>query len=610
MNIEDFVIINKPIHDDEELMSIMNDFIFEIKKNNLITSKDLDIQYNCLKQIYKMIPSKIDLRRVFKNHFSNYLSGKQLIEFNRWLIKKIMRSESGVLVVTVVVKPGKDIKFSCPEKCAYCPTETDLEGNPTQPKSYISTEPAMLRALRSNFDIKNQVFDRLTAYYNMGNFELNNHKKKIEVIISGGTWDVLPWKYRNEVINDLYYAFNVFIDKLNGFEIRKIKTLEEEIKENELADFGVVGLTIETRPDYITKYTINDYLKIGVTRVQIGVQHFNDDILKLIKRGCTTKHTIDAIRLLKGVGLKVVVHLMPDLPGSNVQEDFMMFYRAIKDPALQFDDIKIYPCAVVKSSTAERLIKSDILDWYDKGIYKPYSEVNFEDLVSVCEFYKRNISPWTRIQRLVRDIPVKNIEAGYKKVSNLRQVILDKFKKNGYKCNCIRCMEIKNRMEIIDDAKLVVRQYCASEGLEYHISIEVEERYWTLKYILYCIKYYLYLPFGIKKYWGGDLDNYIGLIGFLRLRIDPNPGLGFVNELEGCGLIRELHVYGKSVNVGELSNNIQHKGYGQYLLQTAENIVKSHNLKKVAIIAGVGTREYYKNKANYDLLGAYMIKYI
>jgi len=605
MNIEDFILVNKPVYEDEELLSLMHEFICNIKNKNLLY-EDFNKEYNILKNIYRMIPSKIELRRVFNNYFSTSLSGKHLLNFKRWLVKKIMRSESGVLVVTVVVKPGKDIKFSCPEKCAYCPTETDLEGNPTQPKSYISTEPAMLRALRSNFDMKEQVFDRLTAYYNMGNFELNNHKKKIEVIISGGTWDVLPREYRYQVITELYYAFNVYIKKVNNMEYRGIKTLEEEIKENETADFGVIGLTIETRPDYITKYTVMEYLKFGVTRVQIGVQHFNDNILKLIKRGCTTKDTINAIRLLKGVGLKVVVHLMPDLPGSNVNEDINMFHQAIINPDLQFDDIKIYPCAVVKSSNPDRLIKSDILKWYDEGLYKPYSETNFEELIRVCEFYKKNISPWVRIQRLIRDIPCKNIEAGYNKMSNLRQIILDRFKKNGHKCNCIRCMEIKNRIDIIDNAKLVVRKYHASNGFEYHISIEVEKNYWTFNYVMYCIQYYL----GIKKYWEGDLKNYIGLIGFLRLRIDPNPGLDFVHELKDCGLIREVHVYGKSVNVGELSNNVQHKGYGQYLLQVAEDIVKSHKLNKVAVIAGVGAREYYKNKANYYLEGSYMIKLI
>ena len=605
MNIEDFVIVNKPIYEDDELMSLINEFTFNITSKNLFY-ENFNNEYNYLKNVYKMIPSKIELRRVFNKYFNNTLSGKQLMDFKRWLIKKSMRSESGVLVVTVVVKPGKDIKFSCPEKCAYCPTETDLEGNPTQPKSYISTEPAMLRALRSQFDMKEQVFDRLTAYYNMGNLELNNCKKKIEVIISGGTWDVLPREYRHNVIKELYYAFNVYIKKVNNLGYREIRTLEEEIKENETSDFGVVGLTIETRPDYITKYTILEYLKFGVTRVQIGVQHFNEDILKLIKRRCTTQDTINAIRLLKGVGLKVVVHLMPDLPGSSVNKDINMFYEAITNPDLQFDDIKIYPCAVVKSSNPDRLIKSDILKWYEDGFYKPYSETNFEELIRVCEFYKRNVSPWVRIQRLIRDIPVKNIEAGYNKMSNLRQIILDRFKKNGYKCNCIRCMEIKDRIDIIDNAKLVVRKYNASEGLEYHISIEVEEKYWTFKYIMYCIQYYL----GITKYWGGDLKNYIGLIGFLRLRIDPNSGLDFVPEIKNCGLIREVHVYGKSVNVGELSNNVQHKGYGQYLLQTAEDIVKSHKLNKVAIIAGVGAREYYKNKANYSLEGSYMIKLI
>jgi len=588
--------------EENDIYYFLQDLIDKLSKISKITSNIINKEFTVIKQKYRIQPSKRDLRIVYEKYFSEIKIDNI---FRRWLIKRSSRSDSGVLVVTIVTKPGSSIIFSCPEKCAYCPTETDLDGNPTQPKSYISTEPAMMRALQSNFDIRGQINDRLKSYLSTGNIVDNNYKKKIEVILSGGTWDVMPKAYREQVINEVYWSFNIF----NKY--REMKSIEEEIVENETSNYGVIGLTIETRPDYITKYTIKDYLRWGITRVQIGIQHYDNEILKLLKRNCTKEDTINAIRLLKSVGLKVVVHLMPDLPGSNKMKDLEMFKEAINNPDLQFDDIKIYPCAVIKTASTDRIVTSEISNWYNEGKYKPYAEDNLNDLIEVCSYYKLNVNPWVRIERLIRDIPSKSIESGYKKISNLRQIILDIFKKNGNKCNCIRCMEIKDKIELKNNAKLVVRKYEASKGIEYHISMEAEKYYWSPKYIIYKIYEFMNRIFRKKIWYSGDIKNYIGLFGFLRLRIDPNPGGGFVNEIQNCGLIREVHVYGQSISVGDNnSNSIQHSGYGKLLINTAEEIIKSHNLNKVAIISGVGSREYYKNKCNYKKEGTYMVKYI
>ena len=369
-----------------------------------------------------------------------------------------------------------------------------------------------------------------------------------------------------------------------------------------------IGLTIETRPDYIRKDRIIEYLNWGITRVQLGVQHFDDEILKKIKRGCSLEDTKNAIKLLKSVGLKVVVHLMPDLPGSNKEKDLWMFQEAIQNPDLQFDDIKIYPCAVIKSASEDRLVKSDIARWYEEGTYKPYSENNLQDLIDVCSYYKENINPWVRIERLIRDIPAHSIESGYKKVSNLRQIIYLQFQKNKKKCHCIRCMEIKDKVHLDNKAKLVVRKYEASQGIEYHISIEAEKIYWTWNYVWFLCKSRVLGFFGWKIWYEGDRNNRIGVFGFLRLRIDQNPGGGFIKELEGAGLIREVHVYGQSIDVGDNNEkSSQHKGYGQWMMKTAEEIIKYNGLKKAAVIAGVGAREYYKNKCGYVKEGTYMI---
>jgi len=416
----------------------------------------------------------------------------------------------------------------------------------------------------------------------------------------------MPKSYRDQVINELYWSFNTFGEKTP----RKMLSIAEEININQTSLYGVIGLSIETRPDYITKKSICDYLNYGVTRVQIGVQHTDDNVLKYINRGCLTKHTIRAIRLLKMVGLKIVIHIMPDLPSSTKEKDILMFKRLLEDSNLQFDDIKIYPTAVIKSASDDLIVNSDINKWYEKGTYKPYAEENLNDLFDVCIYYKSRVKPWVRIERLIRDIPKKSITVGYNKVSNLRQLVLDRMTKNGEKCNCIRCREVKNNNYKFDNIKLVVRKYIASDGLEFHITYETEKYYWTFSYVLFLFLYFVNKILLNKIiYYGGNDKLYEHCFGFLRLRIDPTPGGDFVPEINNCGIIREVHVYGISSEVGTNNDlSSQHKGIGQKLVSTAEQIIKKYGFNKVAIIAGIGAREYYKNKCGYNLNGRYMIK--
>jgi ELP3 family radical SAM enzyme/protein acetyltransferase len=524
-------------------------------------------------------------------------------------------------------------------KCSYCPSEFDASnGTPTQPKSYISSEPAMMRALNSNFDIGGQICDRLVSYLRTGN--INNvetkNKKKIEVILSGGTWDVMPLEYRTHVINELFYGFNVFgpliherkerflreeksLNCPSFYDMDEIKkeyklqramlSIAEEIAINESEIYGVIGLSIETRPDHITRRNVKQYLQWGITRVQIGIQHFDDGILTKIKRDCYLKDTINAIRLLKQVGLKIVIHLMPDLPGSSPELDRWMFKEAVENPDLQIDDMKIYPCAVIKSHDPKYIVTSDISEWYDKGEYIPYSETNLQDLIDVLIEFKKKVPRWVRIERLIRDIPAQSMTAGYGKISNLRQIIEKQMQDCGEQCHCIRCMEIRNRE--YDFYRLSVRPYKASEGMEYHIGIDIENNKYHYDWLVYLFWYWLFylISFGkTKLFYEGSDQHYIGTLGFCRLRIDPEPGLEIVSELEGCGLIRELHVYGQAVCVGEESISTQHKGFGSLLMKTAETIIVQNGLRKSAVIAGVGARDYYKNKHNYSIEGTYMTK--
>lgn len=628
---------NKNLIDKVDYDDFLLELMGRLEKIKNYNSNDVDKQYSILRSETKCAPSKADMRKSFDN--INKDKQIQLTKvLKRWLIKKAVRTDSGVNVVTIVTKPGDKIKFSCPYKCSYCPTETDHDGNPTQPKSYISSEPAMRRALNSDFDICGQICDRLHSYLQTGNIKNDDNKKKIEVILSGGTWDVMPFEYRQHVINELFYSFNVFgkvmqlrredflkknksINSNEFYDIEKIKTevknhrkmltIEEEISINELAIYGVIGLSIETRPDHIVKRNVKLYLKWGITRIQIGVQHLDDSILTKIKRDCYLKDTINAIRLLKGVGLKIVIHLMPDLPGSSPRLDNWMFNEINNNPHLQVDDMKIYPCAVIKSHDPKYVVNSDIAQWYENKEYVPYSETNLQDLINVLIEFKKNVNKWVRIERLIRDIPSHSMTAGYGKVSNLRQIIEKQMKDCGEKCNCIRCMEIRNRDYSFH--RLSVTPYKSSEGNEYHISIDVEDSYYHFEWIKYILMYWFFylITFGkTKLFYEGCKKRYIGTLGFCRLRIDPTPGFDFVPELEKCGLIRELHVYGQAVYVGEESISTQHKGLGQLLMKTAESIIEQNGLNKSAVIAGVGAREYYKSKLGYTLEGTYMTKVI
>ena len=582
---------------DSDVSTELEDFVNELISTN---SDDIDEIHKKLRRKYQLQPSKKDIHNVYKKNFSNT---KITPKMRRWMVKKQMRSNSGVLVVTIVLAPNK---FSCKYDCAYCPQETDKEGNPTQPRSYLSNEPAMLRALESNFSVKGQFNSRISSYTITGNI-VANQSSKIEVIFSGGTWESYPKEYREQVIRELYWSANTVSNE------RESKTLEEEITINETAQHRIIGFTLETRPDNVTEESIKDYRRWGVTRIQIGVQHYDDAILKMVNRKCYTKDTIRAIRLLKQAGMKVVVHLMPDLPSSSPEQDKWMFEQAIHNPDLQFDDIKIYPTAVVKTFDDEHIVKSKILDMYNNGTFTPYSEKNVNDLIDVCLYYKTNINPWVRIQRLVRDIPSTDIAAGYNKMSNLRQLIHNKMKKEKLKCNCIRCMEIGDKEH--DNLKpiLVVRDYEASDGIEYHISIEAHKMtyFQTLLYLLDMFMNFILLFFTRKHYyWSGNLNSYIGLFGFLRLRFDKNAGGNFIPEIHDCALIREVHVYGTSLGVGSIDDvsGSQHRGFGKLLVKTAEVLAKEAGYKKMAIIAGVGTREYYKNKCGYKLEGTYMLK--
>ena len=488
-----------------------------------------------IRKQFKMTPKHSEIIYVLQKHFVTHENRKSLKEL---LISTKTRSLSGVVVITVLTSPrpkdenGKEQKFSCRWNCYYCPNE------PNQPRSYLHDEPAVVRANANSFDPILQFVDRARTLY------LKGHDiDKIELIVLGGTWESYPKYYRDIFCRDLFYAANMWdVDRL-------IKTREPydaltEQTLNETAQCKVIGLTLETRPDTINESSIMDLRKLGCTRVQLGVQHTDDAILKKINRECTTAQVKNAIQLLKDACYKVDIHLMPNLPGSSQEADRKMFSTILQDPMLQVDQVKIYPCEIVPWTVIKK--------WYDKGEFVPYS---YEDMIDAIIEFKVNIHPWIRINRVIRDIPSQYISN--ESVPHLRDEILKRMHNNKQICRCIRCREIKDN--VVCNPVLVTRKYESSHGTEYFLSFEENNR----------------------------------LIGFLRLRLTHKYTL---NDLTNSALIRELHVYGKMIPTFSKTSDSQHMGYGSRLLKEAEKIAFWNGFTKISVISGVGVRPYYRKR--------------
>jgi len=390
--------------------------------------------------------------------------------------------------------------------------------------------------------------------------EMGHALDKLEIIVLGGTWSEYPEQYRDDFITKLYYSANVFINIYK----RDVLSLEEEIRINqEESNIHIIGLTLETRPDTINLNEIKKFRKYNCTRIQLGVQHTDNSVLKKINRGHNIECVYEAIKLLKDNCYKVDIHLMPNLPGSTYEMDVKMLNDSLYDPRLQVDQYKIYPTAIVPWTKIKK--------WHEEGSYIPYDDLKLYELI---KNFKQKVQKWKRLNRIIRDIPSTYISGGYShKYVNMRQLLQNDMKKNNWSCRCIRCREVGNNIVNQNDIKLNIEQYDASDGKEYFISYET--------------------------------DNY--LIGFIRLRLSKN-NENRLEILKDMALIRELHVYSNLNNVGNnIEESMQHKGYGKKLVFEAERIATENGYKKMAIISGTGVRNYYK-KLGYQLEDTYMIK--
>jgi elongator complex protein 3 len=442
-------------------------------------------------------------------------------------VRKPTKTISGITPVAVMLPPR-----TCEHgTCVYCPSLN-------VPQSYTPKSPVVMRASEVNYDSYKQVKARIKA------FEVMHHPtEKIELIIMGGTFLQYPKKFQYNFIKKCYDALNE----------KNSKTLVEAQKLNEKAKHRCVALCVETRPDECIQY-LKQMRDFGVTRVELGVQIPDDKIYKKIKRGHTVKDVVDATRELKNAGFKGGYHLMPGLPGSNLEKDLDLFKKIFSDEKFKPDQLKIYPCQVIKGSELEK-------EFWKKN-YKPYTKEQIQKLLLQM---MKIVPRYCRVMRIMREIPPEYLVAGTTKI-DLRKDVEEILRREKNKIKEIRFREVGFNKNFNKDFKLKITKYNASEGKEYFLEIVNKD----------------------------DV-----LFGLLRLRIVGDKSF-----------VRELHVYGQSLNLHEENSEAaQHKGFGKMLMNEAEKIANKEKTKKILVISGVGVREYYRN-LGYKLEDSYMTKEI
>lgn len=459
-------------------------------------------------------------------------------ELEARLLRKPVRTHSGVAPVTVLTKP-----YDCPGECIFCPTFVRM------PKSYVPDEPGAMRALQNDFDPWRQVTSRLRS------FEATGHTaNKVELLILGGTWSAYPKSYREWFVQRC-------LDAMNGTDS---PSLEEAQRLNEDAPYRNVGLVIETRPDAVSVREIMHLRRLGVTKVQLGVQSMDDRILAMNKRGHTVEETRRAFRLLRGAGFKIVAHWMANLYGATPKTDYEDFQRLFDDPAIRPDELKIYPTSLLK--------EAELYDYYQRGLYQPYDEAILIDLIARC---KAHVPRYTRINRIFRDIPSPNIVEGNKK-TNLRQLVQHVIVEHDLpRCQCLRCREVRRQKVTESDLRLDILPYETDINREFFISFVTAE------------------------------DK---VAGFLRLSLPNSPEVVPIDEIKHAAMIREVHVYGPALGLGRDSQGeAQHRGLGSRLVAEAERIARAEGYPALAVIAAIGTRNYYR-RLGFELTPFYMMK--
>jgi len=521
---------------------------------------------------------------------------------------KPVRTHSGVTPVTVLTKP-----FPCPGECIFCPNDVRM------PKSYVTGEPGALRAAQNSFDPYLQTITRLRAYTSIG-----HPTAKIELIILGGTWSFYPETYQiwfvkrifdalndfsrgpeyadrefdavdaalraasqlhpanqvagitldgralsrtyNQIVQDIYRA-ELARSRADATAIasgaRERTALDEYAtwdelaaaqRRNETAACRCVGLVVETRPDYLSVEEALRIRRLGGTKVQIGIQSLSDEVLSLNRRGHDVAATRRAITLLRQAGFKIHGHWMPNLYGSDPEADKADYARLFDDPAIRPDELKIYPCSLLESA--------ELMHYYEAGKWRPYTHDELLDVLTACF---RHTPEYCRLTRVVRDIPSTDIVAG-DLTTNFRQVVDEALRQRGERSPDIRAREIRRTRVTPDQLHLDEQRYASSIGDEVFLQFITPDR---------------------------------RIAGFLRLSLPRETPI--IPELDGAAMIREVHVYGQALAIGEdAPGKPQHMGLGRAMIERAAAIAAAEGYRRMAVISSVGTRAYYRMRGFYD----------
>ncbi len=454
---------------------------------------------------------------------------------------KPVRTLSGVTPVTVLTGPQP-----CPGACIFCPDEIDM------PKSYLREEPGAQRAVQNRFDPYRQVFSRLLAYWNIG-----HPTDKVEMIVLGGTWSAYPAGYQRWFIKRIF-------DALNAFDPREAPTSAPETpvswealaaaqRANESAEARCVGLVVETRPDCVTPEEVRRLRRLGCTKVQIGFQSLDDEVLVKNRRGHDVAATREAVRLLRGAGFKVQAHWMANLYGSSPAQDVADFARMFEDPDFRPDELKIYPCALLEDT--------ELMALYRRGAWRPYTDAELQEVLVEC---LARVPPYCRVTRMMRDIPSQYIVDG-STTSNFREVVERTLRAEGIAIDEIRAREVRGAPVDFAALRLDEMRYATSVGDEV----------------------FLQFVTGAQK-----------IAGFLRLSLPREPSV--MDELGTDAVIREVHVYGQAVELGDAGEGVQHLGLGTRLIERAKQIAAACGSRRLHVISAVGTRAYYRKLGFHD----------
>jgi len=531
-----------------------------------------DIDRDSLESAKTEVCGKYSSPKVPRNSDLLDFAGDRRGELESVLRRKPVRTASGVSPVAIMTSPER-----CPHgKCLYCPGGPDSEFSSAQ--SYTGHEPAAARGAQNDYDPYGQVTLRLEQLRQIG-----HPVDKIELILMGGTMTARSHDYQEWFVRRALEAMNDYDPERtpeptqeeslapNPAEV-EFRYLEDVIAENELGEVRNVATTFETKPDWCGPEQIDRMLRLGGTKVEVGVQTTYERINREMHRGHGTQDSIDANHRLRDAGFKVGFHMMPGQPGMSREMCLADFRRIFERPEWRPDYLKIYPTLVVEGTA--------VYDWWHRDEFEPLGNEEAAELVAEI---KSMIPRYTRLQRVQRDIPADFIEGGVWK-SNLRQLARQRMDEHGWDCECIRCREVGHREESPVDIERDVHTYEVAGGTEQFISYEDFER---------------------------DL-----LVGFCRLRFPDDP---VRRELEDAAVVRELHVYGSQVPLGETAEDPgeggghgvgqhQHRGYGRRLIREAERLAADAGFEKLAVLSGIGVREYYREKLGYRQDGPYVSK--